>query len=96
MRSKLACSALAAVAVSLAACAPVDPGMGEALAYDKAAQTVNPDPQYPANAAQPGADGNHAAKATERYRKGQTKSVQQIRTGSGSGGSSGGGGAGPQ
>src|SRR5688572_5092898 len=38
---------LAAALAGLAACAPVDPGLGEALRYDMAIQTVNPDPVYP-------------------------------------------------
>nr|WP_294851147.1 hypothetical protein [uncultured Sphingomonas sp.] len=83
------------LAVALSACAPVDPGLGEALAYDKVAQTVNPDPQYPSDGAQPGDDGNHGQKATERYRKGATKPVQVMQTGGG-GSSGGGGGSGPK
>ena len=74
-----------------AACTPVDPGFGEAVRYDMAVQTVDPDPQYPADAAQPGDHGEKAQKATERYRKGTTKPVTQ---GSASGGSGGGVGAG--
>lgn len=80
----------AGLSVLIAACAPVDPGLGEALAYDKVAQTVNPDPQYPADGAQPGASGVKGAKASENYRKGTTKPVKVMSTSSG--GSSGGGG----
>ena len=82
---------LAGAACAAAGCAPVDPGFGEALRYDMAVQTVDPDPQYPADAAQPGDHGEKAQKATERYRKGTTKPVIQ---GSASGGSVGGAGAG--
>ena len=71
-----------------AACTPVDPGFGEAVRYDMAVQTVDPDPQYPADAAQPGDHGEKAQKATERYRKGTTKPLTQ------GGGSGGGGGVG--
>jgi hypothetical protein len=69
-------------------CAPVDPGFGEALRYDMAIQTVDPDPVYPQGGAQPGDHGEKAAKATERYRKGTTKPVQVLSSSSG-GGSSG-------
>ena len=99
MRFKTALLPLAGLTIATAACAPVDPGFGEALAYDKVAQTVNPDPQYPEDAAQAGSDGVHAQKATERYRKGTTKPVQVIRSnsaGGGSGSGSGSGGSGPQ
>jgi uncharacterized membrane protein YgcG len=78
--------------VATAGCAPVDPGFGEAVRYDMAAQTVDPDPQYPADAAKPGDNGEHAQKATERYRKGQTKSLRELRTGGGGGGGGNGGG----
>ena len=88
---------LGAIGVCLlaAGCAPVDPGMGEAVKYDMLAQTVNPDPVYPANGALPGGSGDRGVKASERYRKGTVKAIERERTGSGSGGggsSSGGGG----
>jgi hypothetical protein len=75
-----------------AACAPVDPGFGEAVRYDEAMQTVDPDPVYPANSLQPGYFGEKAQKATERYRKGQTKPLRIMNAGGGGG--SGGGGSG--
>jgi hypothetical protein len=68
---------LAGTGLALAGCAPVDPGFGEAVRYDLAVQTVDPDPQYPADALQPGYHGEKAQKATDRYRKGTTKPVQQ-------------------
>ena len=79
------CGALATLLV--ASCAPVDPGMGEAVKYDSLAQTVNPDPLYPAGSLQPGYDGTHGAKATERYRKDTVKAV--VRETTANGGSSG-------
>lgn len=91
MRSK-AMLLPAAMLVVTAGCAPVDPGFGEALRYDAAAQTIDPDPQYPADALNPGYHGEKAQKATERYRKGTTKPVRQERTGGASGVSSGGSG----
>ena len=80
--------AAAIAIVTLGACAPVDPGYGEALRYDMAIQTVDPDPVYPEDGAKPGDSGEHAAKATDRYRKGQTKAIRR-ESASGSGGSSG-------
>ena len=80
-----------ATALALTGCAAVDPGFGEALKYDMAAQTINPDPVYTEDSAKPGYHGEKAQKATERYRKGQTKPVQRETTsergegGSGSG-----------
>jgi len=80
----------AALAALLGGCSAVDPGMGEAVKYDMVAQTVNPDPVYPPGGLQPGYDGTHGQKATERYRKDAVKAVVRERTGSGSsGGSSG-------
>ena len=92
---------LATIGVCLlaAGCAPVDPGMGEAVKYDMLAQTVNPDPVYPANGALPGGSGDQGVKASERYRKGTVKAIERERTGSssgGGGGSSSSSGGGPQ
>jgi hypothetical protein len=84
---------LAGAAIAAAGCTPVDPGFGEALRYDMAVQTIDPEPQYPADAAQPGDHGEKAQKATERYRKGTTKPVVQQSAG-GSGGAAGGAGGG--
>ena len=74
---------LAGMGLAAAGCAPVDPGFGESLRYDMAVQTVDPDPQYPADALQPGSHGEKAQKATDRYRKGTTKPVQQQSSSSG-------------
>ena len=51
--------------------------------YDMAIQTVDPDPVYHERGAKPGDNGEKAAKATERYRKGQTKPVQRESSSSG-------------
>lgn len=72
-----------------------DPGMGEAVKYDIAVQTIDPDPVYGPDSAQPGDHGEHGQKAVDRYRKGAVKEVQEMSTRSGSG-SGGGGGGGPQ
>jgi hypothetical protein len=82
---------LSGAALATAGCAPVDPGFGEAARYDMAIQTIDPDPQYPADASQPGDHGEKAQKATERYRKGQTKALRRESAGGGSAGGAGGG-----
>src|SRR5688572_29239609 len=96
MRFKLL--AVAGAGACLAACSttPVDPGLGEALKYDMAIQTINPDPVYPAEGMQPGALGTTAAAAAERYRKGTVKQIERVSasranssSGSGSGSGSG-------
>jgi len=93
MRSKLLLLSTGAALLAAAGCAPVDPGFGEALRYDMAVQTVDPDPQYPADALKPGYHGEKAQKATERYRKGQTKALHAQSIGGGAGGGGGGGGS---
>ncbi len=88
MRFKMPLLCLPGLALATVSCAPVDPGFGEALRYDMAVQTIDPDPQYPADALQPGYHGEKGQKATERYRKGQTKPVKaESSRSSGSGGS---------
>lgn len=89
MRSKGLLILTGVALVAVAGCAPVDPGIGEAVRYDMAAQTIDPDPQYPADAEQPGYHGEKAQKATERYRKGTTKALRRESTSSGSGGGGG-------
>lgn len=63
-----------------------DPGLGEAVAYDAAVQTINPAPVYSADAAQPGANGEKGATAVKHYRAGQVKDTQTMQTTSGGGG----------
>ena len=76
MRSKNPLLCLSALALTaLPGCAPVNPYYGEALRYDMAVQTVDPDPQYPADARQPGDNGEKAQKATARYRRGQVQAA---------------------
>lgn len=76
-------------ALVAAGCAPVDPGFGEAVRYDTAIQTIDPDPQYPEGSAQPGSSGVKGQKAHERYRKGETKGLRRESTGGASGGGGG-------
>ena len=82
---------LAMSLTALAGCTPVDLGFGEAVRYDMAIQTVNPDPVYPDGGAQPGDSGEKGAKAVKAYRAGETKPlvVQSSTSASGSGGGSG-------
>ena len=91
MRFEAKLTMAAGLLAGLAACAPVDPGHGEALRYDMAVQTINPDPVYPADGAQPGDSGEKGAEAVKRYRKGQVKTLR-IESSS----TTGGGGGGPQ
>jgi len=69
-----------------------DRGFGEAVKYDIAVQTIDPDPVYGPDSAQPGDNGEKGQKAVDRYRKGSVKEVQQISSRSSSGGGGGGGG----
>jgi type IV pilus biogenesis protein CpaD/CtpE len=91
---------LAVVTAALAACNTAnthigdeDPFLGESVKYDQAIQTINPMPVYPAQAAQPGDNGEKGALAVQHYRKGEVKTPEPITTTSGT---SGGGGGGPQ
>ena len=72
----IAIAAIGSLGALLAGCTSVDPGMGEALKYDMVAQTVNPEPVYAATGAKAGSSGDHAALATERYRKGTIKELK--------------------
>ena len=66
----------------------VDPGLGEAAKYNMAVQTIDPDPVYTADGAQPGDDGTKGAAAVKRYR---TDAVKAVTTVSSTSSSSGGG-----
>ena len=68
-----------------------DPGIGEAVKYNAAIQTINPTPVYSASAAQPGSNGDVGASAVKRYRKGTVKQVETMSTTTIIGGGSGGG-----
>jgi hypothetical protein len=66
-----------------------DPGMGEAVAYDSAIETVNPTPVYSVDSAKPGDNGDKGAQAVLRYRSDKVKAVENVRTTSGTGGGGG-------
>ena len=71
-----------------------DPALGEAVKYDAALQTINPDPVYPPGAAQPGDSGVKGAAAVKRYRTDAVKQVEVMQTSTGGGAS--GGSSGPR
>jgi len=64
-----------------------DPAIGEAVKYNAAVQTINPDPVYQAGDAQPGDNGVKGADAAKRYRSDTVKPVQSMQSTGGSGGS---------
>ena len=63
----------------------VDPGFGEAAKYNAAIHTIDPDPVYAADGAQPGENGDKAAQAVKKYRSGEVKQVEAVQTTSGGG-----------
>jgi hypothetical protein len=86
------CLLICAGGVALAGCNTVynniaseDPYLGEAVKYNAAVQTVNPDPVYPAGSAQPGENGDKGAHAVKRYRTDAVKETQTYSTGGVSG-----------
>lgn len=64
-----------------------DPALGEAVKYDAAIQTINPDPVYSAGAMQPGSHGDKGQRAVKRYRTDAVKDVQTMQTTAGATGS---------
>ena len=63
-----------------------DPGFGEAVKYNAAVHTIDPDPVYSPEGAQPGDAGDKGAAAVKRYRTDGVKAVQAQSTASGAGG----------
>ena len=61
-----------------------DPGLGEAVRYNAAIQTINPDPVYSPGGAMPGDNGDKGAKAVKRYRTDSVKQLETMSTGTGS------------
>ena len=95
MRSKLIIAGMALPFVA-AACAPVDPGYGDAVAYNKAAHTIDPEPEYEWDDAKPGENGERGAENVKAYREGSVKQPGGVggRGGGGQGGQGGAGGTG--
>jgi len=86
---------IAAGGIALGACSTMnknigqeDPAIGETAKYNAAIQTINPDPVYPAGAAQPGDNGVKGAAAVKRYRSDAVKQVEVMDTRSGASGGS--------
>jgi hypothetical protein len=80
---------IAIAAVALAACNTLnshigdeDPAFGEAVKYNAAIQTINPEPVYAEGSAQPGDNGDKMAQAVKRYRtdKVNARHDQQAET----------------
>ena len=70
-------------------CTSVDHGLGEAVKYDMAMQTIDPDPVYPSGGAQPADNAEVGVGAVRRYLQGTVKEVvPATTTTSASGGSS--------
>jgi len=94
---------IAAGGLALGACSTMnknigqeDPAVGEAVKYNAALQTINPDPVYPPGSALPGDSGVKAAAAAKRYRTDTVKPVESMQTTSGSGSSGGSSGGSPR
>jgi hypothetical protein len=80
--------AVGAAALAVSACTPNDIGLGNAVKANHAAQIVEPDPKHEGPMV---ANGNQAAGAQERYRKGTVKKPTGVSTTTGGSGSGGGG-----
>ena len=65
-----------------------DPAVGEAVKWNQAIQTINPDPVYADGDAQPGGNGQVGAEAVKRYRTDKVKKVETMRTTTGTTGGS--------
>ena len=63
-----------------------DPGFGEVTKYNAAVQTIDPDPVYSEDGAQPGDSGAKGAAAVKRYRTDAVKEIEQQQTTGGAGG----------
>jgi hypothetical protein len=63
------------------------PVMGEAVKWNSAVQTIDPNPVYSDQDAQPGSSGAKGAEAVKRYRTDAVKDVSVMTTTSDSGSS---------
>lgn len=84
---------IALLGLAVAACTPNDVTLGGAFRHDIAMQTIDPEPTYHGTGIE-GGSGDHAAAATERYRKGTVKEPQTIKSTSGANSGNGGSGSG--
>jgi hypothetical protein len=78
-----ACFALAACNTANKHIGEEDPFFGETVKYNAAIQTINPDPVYPEEGAQPGDHGEKGAAAVKRYRTDRVKEAEAQRTAGG-------------
>ena len=62
-----------------------DPAFGEAVKWNAATQTIDPNPVYSDQDAQPGGSGVKGAEAVKRYRTDTVKDVSVMTTTSNSG-----------
>ena len=70
---------IALLGFAVAACTPNDVTLGGAMKHNVAVQTIDPAPHYTGPEME-GGSGDHAASAVERYRKGNVKEPQTIKT----------------
>ena len=59
-----------------------DPFLGESVRYNAAVQTINPDPIYPEDGAEPGSSGVKGAAAVARYRNDQVNTRHRTEVSS--------------
>jgi len=90
------CFALAACNTANSHIGDEDPYVGEAVRYNAAIQTINPDPVYPADSAKPGENGDKGAQAVKRYRSDGVNARHQAGANSASTGGQSSGGTGPR
>lgn len=86
------CLALAACNTANSHIGDEDPYVGEAVRYNAAIQTINPDPVYAENGSQPGDNGEKGAEAVKRYRTDKVNDRHRSDSRTRSGGGGGGGG----
>lgn len=80
---------LSAVGLAMAGCNTAhreigqeDPFLGESVRYNAAVHTINPDPIYPEDAAEPGSSGVKGAAAVARYRTDQVNARHRTEVSS--------------
>lgn len=96
MATTIKIAGAAMLGLGLVACAPVSHNYGEAHAYNKYVQAVDPTPTYDEDDAKPGESGERGASAAKAYREGSVKQPSRGRSGGGGGGGGGLGVIGPR
>ena len=77
----LACVAIAGCNTAHKEIGQEDPFLGEAVRYNAAMHTINPDPIYPDDAAEPGSSGAKGAATIQRYRTDQVNARHRSGVG---------------